>query len=419
MDKRRYGNFGNEVVSHFEKGGYMISVELAWQLVAEEFVSKNYEEVSLEESLGRVLGEEILADRDGPPFDRVAMDGIAILAKKLETQRVFKLESAAKAGGPQKHLINPENAIEVMTGAPLPLGCDTVIRYEDLIIENGKVQVQNHVPAKVVNVHFKGSDFKKDEVIVAKDSIIHAPMIGILASSGKSKVKVWGHPKIAIVSTGDELVAVNETPLDHQIRRSNLYAITASLKSFGFNSIEQIHLPDNPQIIFDSLKVLLEKVDVLIISGGVSEGKYDFIPQTLNDLGVEKIFHKISQKPGKPLWFGKKDKKIIFGLPGNPVSSLVCLRRYYIEAACRLNTSDEIAKEVILEKDIAVKGDRVFFAAVKIINKKGQLIARPIQGNGSGDYLTLKNSDGFVELDPAKGPFIAGQIVTFFSWRKL
>lgn len=417
MDKRRYGNIGNEIVFHIEEGVYMISVDQAWQLVAKEFVTIAIEEVSLEDSLGRVLGEDLLADRDGPPFDRVAMDGIAIFSKTLEGQRVFRLESIAKAGEPQKQLINSKNAIEVMTGAPLPHGCDTVIRYEDLVIKDSMAEVDISVPAKIVNVHFKGSDFKKDELIVAQGSLIHAPMIGILASTGKSQVKVWRHPKIGIVSTGDELVGVDETPLDHQIRRSNLYAIEANLKSFGFKSIKKIHLPDNPQIIFNNLKNLLEEVDVLILSGGVSEGKFDFIPQTLNDLGVEKIFHKIAQKPGKPLWFGKKGEKIIFALPGNPVSSLVCLRRYYIEAASKINNLEQISKTAILEAGVQVKGDRVFFAAVKLANKDGQIIARPLQGNGSGDYLTLKNSDGFVELDPKNGPFEAGRKVAFFSWR--
>ena len=397
----------------------MISVDLAWQLVAKEFVTLKIEEVSLEDSLGRVLAEDILADRDGPPFDRVAMDGIAVVSKKLETLRIFQIESTAKAGEPQKQLINSDNAIEVMTGAPLPLGCDTVIRYEDLIIENTKATVHESVAAKVVNVHFRGSDFKKNQIIVDQHTMIHAPMIGILASTGKSCVKVIKHPKIAVVSTGDELVRVDEIHLDHQIRRSNLYALSACLKSFGFNSVKLVHLPDDPQQIFETLKMLLEKVDVLILSGGVSEGKFDFIPQTLNNLGVEKIFHKIAQKPGKPLWFGKKNDKIIFGLPGNPVSCLVCLRRYYIEAACKLKYSNQFFKNVILESDISVKGDRVFFAAVKLENINGQLMARSQQGNGSGDYLTLKDSDGFVELDPAKGPFKAGQTVVFFSWRNL
>lgn len=397
----------------------MISVELAWQLVAKEFVSITFEEVSLEDSLGRILAEDILADRDGPPFDRVTMDGIAIFSKKLETQRDFNLEQIAKAGEPQKQLMNPDNAIEVMTGAPLPLGCDTIIRYEDLVINNNIAHVQNHVPANVVNVHFKGSDFKVFDVIVTKNSLIHAPMIGILASSGKSKVLVVKHPKIAVVSTGDELVGVDEIPLDHQIRRSNLYGLSACLQSFGFHNIEKFHLPDNPQIIFENLKKILQKVDVLILSGGVSEGKFDFIPQTLNDLGVEKIFHKISQKPGKPLWFGKKDSKIIFALPGNPVSSLMCLRRYYIEAVCRLSDDLGIANKLILESDVSLNGDRVYFPAIKIINKNGQLMARPLIGNGSGDYLTLKNSDGFIELDPAKGPFKAGHVVSFYSWRKM
>ena len=148
----------------------------------------------------------------------------------------------------------------------------------------------------------------------------------------------------------------------------------------------------------------------MILSGGVSEGKFDFIPQTLNDLGVREIFHKVSQRPGKPLWFGKKEEKMIFGLPGNPVSCLVCLRRYFIEAEKNQMTN------VILEADTNVSGDRVFFQAVKLRKCEGKMMAFPLPGNGSGDYLSLKESDGFVELDPMKNPFHKNQVVKFFSW---
>lgn len=396
----------------------MITVDLAWQLVVNELPSLLVEEVSLEESLGRVLAEDIFADRDGPPFNRVAMDGIAILAKSLELKKTFRLESMAKAGEPQLRLNDSNNCVEVMTGAPLPFGCDTVIRYEDLIIENGVATVDSVVRAAVANIHFQGSDFKKNEIILTKNYSIHAPLIGILASAGKSTVKVYRHPKIAIVSTGDELVEVNQVPLDHQIRMSNLFALNALLKSFGFNSIELLHLPDEPNVIFESLKNIIAKVDVLILSGGVSEGKFDFIPQTLQDLGVKKIFHKISQKPGKPLWFGKRDDKMVFALPGNPVSCLVCLRRYFIEAAGEIIGESPLVREVILESEINVKGDRTFFQAVKLKNIQGKVFASPIAGNGSGDYLTLKESDGFVELDPKLSPFSESQIVKFYSWRK-
>jgi molybdopterin molybdotransferase len=418
MDKRRYGTFGNEIVFHFEEGT-MISVDQAWQFVVENFSSLMVEEVSLDNSLERVLAEDILADRDGPPFNRVAMDGIAVLSKNLEFKRSFFIESMAKAGEPQKKLIDNENAIEVMTGAPLPLGCDTVIRYEDLKIENGIALVDQSVAPIVANVHFQGSDFRKNEIIVSKNILIHAPLIGILASSGKSKVKVIRHPRIAIVSTGDELVEIDALPLDHQIRRSNLYALSAMLKSFGLNSVELIHLPDLPRVISARLESLITNVDVLILSGGVSEGKFDFIPQTLGDLGVRMIFHKVAQRPGKPLWFGKKDEKMVFALPGNPVSCLVCLRRYFIEAAYQMINAKVLSKEVILKNETKVKGERVFFQPVKINNIEGTLIATPILGNGSGDYLTLRDSDGFIELDPKNSPFEHSQIVKFYSWRNL
>jgi molybdopterin molybdotransferase len=385
----------------------MISVDQAWQLVMKEFSLPQIEEVSLLDSLGRILAEDILADRDGPPFDRVTMDGIAIDSKQLESQLSFKIESVAKAGEAQKRLLKNQNAIEIMTGALLPFGCDTVIRYEDLKIESGVAHITASLSSRISNIHFKGSDFKKNDIIVKKGHKILAPMIGILASSGKSFIKVVQHPKIAIVSTGDELVEITEAPLEHQIRRSNLYALDGLLKTFGFHSTELVHLPDEPKIIYDNLKTLIANNDVVILSGGVSEGKFDFIPQTLNDLGVREIFHKVSQRPGKPLWFGKKEEKMI---PGNPVSCLVCLRRYFIEAEKNQMT------DVILEADAKVSGDRVFFQAVKLRNCEGKMMAYPLPGNGSGDYLSLKGSDGFIELDPMKNPFHKNQVVKFFSW---
>ena len=388
----------------------MISVDQAWQLVMKEFSLPQIEEVSLLDSLGRILAEDILADRDGPPYDRVTMDGIAIDSKQLESQLSFKIESVAKAGEAQKRLLKNQNAIEIMTGALLPFGCDTVIRYEDLKIESGVAVITASLSSRISNIHFKGSDFKKNDIIVKKGHKILAPMIGILASSGKSFIKVVRHPKIAIVSTGDELVEITEAPLEHQIRRSNLYALAGLLKSFGYHSTELVHLPDEPKIIYDNLKTLIANNDVVILSGGVSEGKFDFIPQTLNDLGVREIFHKVSQRPGKPLWFGKKEEKMIFGLPGNPVSCLVCLRRYFIEAEKNQMTN------VILEADTNVSGDRVFFQAVKLRNCEGKMMASLLPGNGSGDYLSLKESDGFVELDPMKNPFHKNQVVKFFSW---
>ena len=395
----------------------MLTVKKAWTLVSKEFQSVMTTEVNLSDSLGHLLMEDLIADRDGPPFDRVMMDGIAISSHLLNQKRNFTIESIAKAGEPQVKLMNIENAVEVMTGAPLPNGCDTVIRYEDLKIENGIALVDPAVKSVIQNIHFRASDFKSQDRIVNKGSLIHAPMIGILASSGKSKVKVKKIPKIAIVSTGDELVDVDQTPLDHQIRRSNLYALDALLISFGFNSNEIVHLPDDKKLIFETLKKLLEKVDVLILSGGVSEGKYDYIPSALADLNVEKIFHNVSQRPGKPLWFGKKDQKIIFALPGNPVSCLVCLRRYFIEAFCGDKMISQASAKVILAEDVNVKGERVFFHPVKLKNNDGKILAFPIEGNGSGDYLTLKDSDGFVELDPAMNPFKKNQIVNYFSWK--
>ncbi len=244
------------------------------------------------------------------------------------------------------------------------------------------------------------------------------PRWTIAAATGKATLQVKKRPKIAIISNGDELVDIREEPRPHQIRSTNGWTLLASLRQRGYSDCEMFHLPDDKYSIHKAIKAMLEKFDVLVLSGGVSMGKFDFIPQVLHDLKVEQVFHKIKQKPGKPLWFGKSHlKQLVFGLPGNPMSALICLHRYVLTA---LDKSLGIAANhrgyAILSEACRKKPGLACFIPVKArFSQNGTIQATPISFNGSGDYSSLGDSTGFIEIAENEKPEV-GQAYPLFMW---
>jgi len=264
----------------------MISTKEALQLVMDTVQYFGVESVGLEESIGRVLGEDIVADRAFPPFDRVTMDGIAISYESWNSgMRSFDIENLAPAGSKQTTLVNKQKCIEVMTGAVCPLNCDTIIRYEDLKQEGNSFIIEVEQIKAGQNIHIKGSDHPKDSVLLKKGHKIKAIDINILATVGRSKVNVIKRPNVAILSSGDELVTVETIPEAHQIRMSNVHMLIARLKELGV-SCDHLHINDDKAEIENSLSRLIDKYDVILMSGGVSKGKFDFIPEVLEKLGV-------------------------------------------------------------------------------------------------------------------------------------
>ena len=357
----------------------------------------------LENLRTEVLRESFVADRPYPPFHRVAMDGVAISLSAWEKgMRSFRILGCQKAGAPQENLAQQECCLEVMTGSVLPEGCDAVIRYEDIQIENGLAHIRADLSVESgMNVHGEGSDYQKGNVLLKSGCVLRSPGWAVGASIGQTSVEVSRRPKIALVSTGDELVPVSESPKAHQIRQSNSYAFLSALRVFGFEDVRIFHVVDEPKEIIKTLEMILSEFGVLVLSGGVSMGRYDFIPRALADLHVKEIFHKVRQKPGKPLWFGKgKDKQLVFGLPGNPVSSLICLYRYVLPALRKsLGLVSEQRPFAVLEKDIQIKNNLTYFQPVQIrYGTDGRIYAWPVDSNGSGDFASLSLSAGFVEL---------------------
>ena len=410
----------------------MISVEEAKNIVLNSAQNFSVEEIPFIKSVGRVLNEEIRADRDFPPFNRVSMDGIVIdYASFKNGQRVFKIEGIQAAGSKQLTLVNSVNCIEVMTGAVLPNNANTVIRYEDVSIDNGIATINIDAINNGQNIHIRGKDGKKGDLLIEENIEISAAEIGVLATVGKSLVKVVKQPKVMIVSTGDELVAVEETPLEHQIRRSNVFTLVSLLERLNISS-ETAHITDNKVVLKSKIEAYLQEYDVLLFSGAVSKGKYDFLPEVFEELGVSKLFHKVAQRPGKPFWFGRKvsfsmseqnvyknekEQTIVFGFPGNPISTFVnCLVYFYpwYYKSVGIEIKEESA---ILGEDVTFKPSLDYFLQVKLVSEKGKLIAIPISGNGSGDLASLVKTDAFIQLPNDKTEFKKGEIFNIIRYR--
>lgn len=398
----------------------MITVAQATQIILDNARPSKAEKVPLMQSNGRILREDIVADRDFPPFDRVTMDGIAIAFSSFESgQRAFRIESIQAAGASPLTLGNKENCIEVMTGAVLPEGTDAVIRYEDLKIEGGIATIQIEYLGFRQNIHHKGTDRQEDEVILWSGHEISPAEIGTLATVGKSEVWVSAFPKTAIVSTGDELVEVGEMPLPHQIRRSNVFSVAAILRGQCGVEADLFHFPDDEQAIAEGLEDILADYELVILSGAVSAGKYDFVPKVLEDLNVEKLFHKVAQRPGKPFWFGRRDDVVIFALPGNPVSAFMCACRYVVPyVKQQLCDSLELPKRTAaLTADALFKPDLTYFLPVKVSITEGSFLATPVEGHGSGDLANLNDADGFLELPSDRAIFKEKEVFPLFLYR--
>lgn len=378
------------------------------------------ESVCLDEAAGRVLQQTVTAERDQPPFDRVTMDGIAIAFDDFENGNgQFPLQ-AMQAAGDAALALDAGNCIEIMTGASLPAGADCVIPVERIAVENSNVTLEaGYAPQRHQFIHPRGSDHAKNAQLLNSGARISPLDIAIIASCGLTDVTVSAAPTIRVISTGNELVPAGEPIEPHQIRMSNGPAMIALLAKHGFDNAEHDHIVDETSKLKERIATHLEESNVLILSGGVSMGKADYVPEVLKELGVEKVFHKISQRPGKPMWFGMgPDGQAVFALPGNPVSALVCCRQYVIpalnSAAGLLESPPEFAS---LAQEYVFKPKLTCFLPVKLVSAVGgQTLAMPVQTNTSGDFAALSGTTGYVELTLETMTFPAGTGVQLHRW---
>lgn len=396
----------------------MITFKEALQKVLEQTLDLGKEEVTLMKSLNRILAEDIQADRDFPPFNRATKDGIAISYSNLvNTPHKFKIEGEAAAGAPQQTLNNKVNCLEVMTGAVVPENADTVVMYEHITLVNGEVVINENV-IRGQNIHYKGSDKKQGSIVITKGTKISPAEIGVMASVGSSQVMVKANPKICTIATGNELVDIDVLPEPHQIRKSNMLTIEAALATVEIQA-SSLHIVDDKETIRHGLKKALIENDVLLLSGGVSMGKFDFIPEVMEELGVEKVFHKVAQRPGKPFWFGihNESKTVIFSFPGNPVSTFANYHLYFLPW---LHKSWDIPIEksyIKLSIELLITPLLTRFIQVKSAWRNGSVWATPVVENGSGDLTSLAQADGFICLEPRDEAYRVGESVPFVITR--
>ena len=382
----------------------------------------DFSSVSIENvrATGRILRQSVVAERDQPPFDRVMMDGIAIaFADYRSGCREFPIQGRQMAGEPARKL-EGGRCLEVMTGAALPTGADCIVPVERITVADGAVKIEGgYEPQDRQFIHPRASDYAGGDELLRPGKRVTPMDVAVIASAGLASVEVSASPVVRVISTGDELVPAGNPIATHQIRNSNGPAIVSLLADHGFANCSHDHLEDDRDVLERRIAEHLEAADALVLSGGVSMGKADYVPEVLGKLGVELIFHKVAQRPGKPMWFGMAPcDKPVFALPGNPVSALVCCRHYVVPALDKssrlIGAPPEFAS---LASDVRFEPDLTCFLPVRLVsNAAGQVLAMPVRTNTSGDFAALSGTDGYVELPRERSEFPAGTPVFLYRW---
>lgn len=401
----------------------MLTPDGAERLILEAIPLFHREDCAIAEAHGRVLRSDLKADRDLPPFDRVTMDGFAIRSSSRASGVSRFRVGATQAAGMRPFTLGPapDAAIEVMTGSVLPEGADCVVPYEDATREGEWMTVHPDAEPSAAgrHVHLRGSDHARGDVIVRAGVRLTGREIAVAASCGHPALTVTHSPKVAVISTGDELVEVDSLVAPHQVRRSNDHALRAALIRAGYPRSDRFHLRDIRHEIEHMLWHILAEYEVILITGGVSKGKFDFLPAELGRQGVQKIFQGVAQRPGKPFWFGLSGRMTpVFALPGNPVSAYTCLHRYVLPAldhasglAPRAPFGAALAERVVFKPKLAC------LLPVRLSSgPRAELLAQPCATNSSGDFAGLVGTDGFVELPAGQDEFPAGYVAPYRPW---
>lgn len=398
-------------------------------LIAAELPLRPTEDCPLSQAHGRVLRAPIRADRPMPPYDRVTMDGYALRAASVAAGvRRFRIIGTQAAGMIPLSLAEDDTCVEIATGAVLPRGADAVVPYEETDADSADsagapvMRLADEVAVAVGrNVHRRGSDAATGDVLLPAGTRLRGGEIAVAAACGAAHLQVASRPSVAVVATGDELVEVEAAAIaPHHVRRSNDHALRAALVTSGLaGRVERFHLRDVRADVESGLRRILVDFDVVLLTGGVSKGRFDFVPATLAALGVETRVRGVAQRPGRPMWFGMSPRRQpVFALPGNPVSAYTCLHRYVLPALLRLAGATPPPEErVVLGAGITFAPPLTYFLPVVLeADADGRRVARPNPVNTSGDLGGLIGTDGFVELPAAPAEFPAGTVARFWRW---
>ena len=375
----------------------MVSIEEAKIKIQEHVSMMDAEEISIGEALNRVLAKDIQSPLNLPSFRQSAMDGFAVMRADLEQgRRHFKVVSETQAGLTSEKILSSGQAIRIFTGAVVPTNADIVVIQEHTKFEEDDLEIVEYSSMNNSNIRSSGEQIKKGESALEKGHIIHPATIGFLASMGIGHVMVYRKPKITIITTGNELKEIGQELGLGEIYESNSRMLKSSLLNSSYSDVKEKRINDDYEKSVSQIKEALNETDVLILSGGISVGKYDFVKRALEENGVKEVFYKIKQKPGKPMYFGLKGEKLIFALPGNPASLLVC---YYIYVLAALNqmSGKNVPNEVQIKKLVSeyiFKGDRPQFLKAKSYGTKVQLL----EGQSSFILKSFAEADALVYI---------------------
>jgi len=382
----------------------MIKVEEALDIVLESVKSMDAGKAVIIDSFGRTLAEDIQSGCNIPVFDYSAMDGYAVRAADLkgaasEKGIILKVVGEFRAGGDTSARVEKGQAVRIMTGAPIPQGADAVVMVEDTKMDGGNVEVFKEA-GEGDNIRLSGEDIKKGDLVMSKGTLLREGHVGMLAALGIPEVKVASRPKVAILATGDEVISIDEDIKPGKVRNSNAYSLHTQVLSCG-------GVPINKGVARDDIEGLKAKLqscldcDIIITSGGVSMGDYDYVKDVMIDMGMELKFWKVAMRPGKPNLFGIINGKPFFGLPGNPVSTMigfeVFVRPAIIKMLGRMN-DDRREVEAVLEEDIKKKKGLKFFIRAQTRWQDGGYVTRTTGPQGSGILSSMAKADSLIIL---------------------
>ena len=391
----------------------------AQRIVLEAAAPLGLEKISLIEALSRVLGEDIVAARDNPPWDNSAMDGFAVRADDIKqdqaigTPVTLSIIEDVPAGTMPTKTVGPGQAIRIMTGAPLPNGADTVLKVEETDPSPHSVRVFKSEP-RGANIRPQGEDVKKGDCIIAKGTQIRPGEAGMLAILAKSFVMVYQQPRVAILSTGDELADLDERFSEEKIINSNSYGIAAAVKEAGGIPILLGIARDTPASLKEKITHGLA-ADIIVLSGGVSMGDYDFTKAVFMDLGAEMHFWKLAIRPGQPLAFGKIQGKLAFGLPGNPVSSMVTFEQLVRPAMLKMGGHRHYGRPVVqalFQEKYSKRSDRRHFLRGVLTTDDGVFKVRTTGDQGSGILTSMVKANCLIDIPEAVERVSPGDVVT-------
>jgi molybdopterin molybdotransferase len=401
----------------------MLSVEEALEQVLDHAHARPAAVRAVGEARGLALAEDVISDVDSPPYDKSVVDGYAVRAADLPAgEAELDVLEEVTAGAVPTREVTRGSATRIMTGAPIPAGADAVVMIEHSRLVTGgargqRVQITGKPPVVGQNIMRRAISMQRGQIVLAAGRALRAIELGVLAEVGRSSISAVGRPRLAVLATGNELVPATQTPRAAQIRNSNGPLLLASSEAAGATAIDLGIARDTVESLREAIARGLQS-DVLIISGGVSAGVLDLVPATLAELGVRQVFHKVSLKPGKPLWFGvlpnRAGDKLVFGLPGNPVSSLVCFELFVRPAIGRLAGRGDASLER-LSAELAMphvhRGERPTYHPARLEVTEGRQQLRPLRWQGSGDLRTLIEANALACFPAGDREYPAGESI--------